>query len=583
VYGYNINTGYRGSIKDTVEIIYEKPKVNILTQAHLSWIKTAEDRLFNEVKFQEDFCLLDHNHNCIKPQSLIRLFDGTYSNIDTVFYDRNFSNINEVLYKASIYNETKDYLKLFLGKDSVINGNYSYTSITRSFLFIGWPLFTWSRRGTEKDIQNYLADTFKPKVENIRDFYLVERLDVYYLSKLLYQHDLVMQALTDIKLAIGSVLFIFLFMCFQTGSIVVTSLGVLSILSSFLLTNLVYRYVFHFIYFGFFHVIAIFLILGIGADDLFVFYDTWRLTGHTKYPSDAHRLSDCFRKAAKTTFVTSLTTAMAFLVSGLSPLLPVKTFGIFTGCLVVVNYAWVILYFPSIIIIHHTKTKNLWRRFHRFLLSICLAERLPHFDEADKHSPNTDTNSLSETNSARALIPGSSAESIALDSSPRKYVISNSKFLPNISCLSSPDHSSTPRMEKINVSREIQPEVSVTIDEGDRKEFDSESQVGPGSVLSWEKIQSETAREEYFRRKRSKPKKTFEERNKIIKFLRNTFFDFMTKRVVKIVFPILFLGVSIFFIHRATMIEPDTHQVTLLHEIYTLNCKQSSDTFYVKQ
>lgn len=560
IYGYQINTGYRGQIEDTVEVIYESPGINILTPQHLNLIKTAEERLFNEINFQKDFCLLDHNNYCIKPQSLIRLFDGTYSHVDSVFNDMNFSNINEVLYKASVYNETKDYLQLFLGKDSVVTGTGSYTTITRSFFFMGWPLYIlrsgkWGRRD---DLTDYLADTFKPAIENIRDFYLIDSFDVYYLSKVLYEHDLLEQALVDIKLAIGSVLFIFVFMCFQTGTVVVTFLGVLSIISSYLLTNLFYRYVFQFKYFGFFHVIAIFLILGIGADDLFVFYDTWRLTGRTKYPSDAHRLSDCYRKAAKTTFVTSLTTTMAFLVSGLSPLLPVKTFGIFTGCLVAVNYLWVIIYFPSIIIIHHTKTKNLWQLFHEFLLSIWFAETFQKFAEEN----TSDTNSVSETNSSKELLASSSHVNGDLPNSARKYDQPEVNVLPTVSQLSSP-RSSTPRVDvKKSHSRDIRAEVSVTLEEDSTKYYGFNSHVAPNTTLHWEKIQSDTAKEDYIRKKLAKPKKNFEERNRVVKFLRNTFFDFMTNRTVKITIPLLFLGVSIFFIHRATMIQPDTHQVT---------------------
>lgn len=164
----------------------------------------------------------------------------------------------------------------------MINRNQSSTAITRIFFPMGWPLemLTIGHYGKKIDLENFLVSTFKPEIEAIRDNLLVDHLGVYYLSKMLVEHDLIEQAITDLKLAIGSFLFIFLFMCFQTASVTVTFLGILSILSSFLLTNLIYRYVFQFIYFGFFHVIAIFLILGIGADDLFVFYDTWRLTGN---------------------------------------------------------------------------------------------------------------------------------------------------------------------------------------------------------------------------------------------------------------------------------------------------------------
>ena len=38
-----------------------------------------------------------------------------------------------------------------------------------------------------------------------------------------------------------------------------------------------------------------FIVLGIGADDIFVFCDTWKETGQFKYKSLAHRISDAYR------------------------------------------------------------------------------------------------------------------------------------------------------------------------------------------------------------------------------------------------------------------------------------------------
>ena len=84
-----------------------------------------------------------------------------------------------------------------------------------------------------------------------------------------------------------------------------------------------------------------------------VFNDYFFLVLDDEYPSLAHRLSDCYRRAAATMFVTSLTTMAAFLVSGLSPLLPVNSFGIFSGLLVAVNYISVIVFFPTVVIIYH--------------------------------------------------------------------------------------------------------------------------------------------------------------------------------------------------------------------------------------
>ena len=52
-------------------------------------------------------------------------------------------------------------------------------------------------------------------------------------------------------------------------------------------------------------------------------------------------------------FFTSFTTMMAFLVGGASPILPLSSFGIFTGILVAVNYISVIVFFPNVVLMHH--------------------------------------------------------------------------------------------------------------------------------------------------------------------------------------------------------------------------------------
>ncbi|ELU03862.1 hypothetical protein CAPTEDRAFT_209557 [Capitella teleta] len=111
--------------------------------------------------------------------------------------------------------------------------------------------------------------------------------------------------------------------------------------------------IFDFRYFGIFHVLGIFIILGIGADDLFVFYDNWKTTGFYQYPSLAHRLSDCYRKASLAMFFTSLTTGTAFIISAFSPFLAINSFGLFCGLLILVNYISVIVFFPSVVVMYH--------------------------------------------------------------------------------------------------------------------------------------------------------------------------------------------------------------------------------------
>jgi len=106
-------------------------------------------------------------------------------------------------------------------------------------------------------------------------------------------------------------------------------------------------------YLGIFHVLTVFIILGIGADDIFVFFDSWKETGHHEYKSLAHRMSNCYRKSSIAMLFTSITTAMAFIVSATSPFVVISSFGVFAGILVAVNYLSVIIFFPCVVVTYH--------------------------------------------------------------------------------------------------------------------------------------------------------------------------------------------------------------------------------------
>jgi predicted RND superfamily exporter protein len=178
-------------------------------------------------------------------------------------------------------------------------------------------------------------------------------MEFTYYSAILISPVIIGQVVKDMLLAVGSLLFIIIFMCFQTGSMFITFLTIVSIIAAFCTANLIYRIVFDYVYFGIFHVLAIFIILGIGADDVFVFMDTWKETGHHKDPTLGHRMSDAYRKAAMAMLFTSLTTAIAFIVSAASPFLAIGSFGLFSAILILVNYLSVILFLPCVVIIYH--------------------------------------------------------------------------------------------------------------------------------------------------------------------------------------------------------------------------------------
>merc|ERR1712151_729894 len=99
----------------------------------------------------------------------------------------------------------------------------------------------------------------------------------------------------------------------------------------FTLAFIMYRVVYG-SFFGTFHIMAIFLIVGIGVDDMFVFLDHFdaALSVDTRYEENLWaRLSWTWKHAAAAMGVTSATTAMSFVMNASSSFEGIRAFGIF--------------------------------------------------------------------------------------------------------------------------------------------------------------------------------------------------------------------------------------------------------------
>ena len=363
-----------------LELFYESQGGNVFTKENLLKIKENEDSLFNDPKYKSELCQMQTIASgqitvCKRPLSIIRFFDGSYKSIDATFEDPDFNNIVTVLTKAKNITLTSAILNFHIGRDAVIDQdrNMATSKYTRSLLYFGWPLKGYKstevrdfdqRERLNKEISDLYAErleeTYKDKLGD---------MNFYYFCFPLLLKAMESQVVYDMALAIASFVFIFLFMLIQTGSIWITSWGIFSIISSFNIANFIYRVVFDYKYFGIFHVLAIFIILGIGSDNIFVFMDTWKEHGRNHPNSDlASRLSVVLKTAGKATFITSLTTTIAFLSNVQSPLLAVSSFGLFSAILVAVNYCSCTLFLPTVIIFHEQRRKGrccFWPMYQR--------------------------------------------------------------------------------------------------------------------------------------------------------------------------------------------------------------------------
>ena len=125
-------------------------------------------------------------------------------------------------------------------------------------------------------------------------------------------------------------------------------------LISFQTTWFFYYVVFGLKYMGTLNFVSLFVIMGIGADDIFVFVDAWkqsRLQPPEVSGTVVGRLDWTYRRAAFTMLITSLTDACAFYSNVLNSMVVVRIFGVFMGTMVLVNFALVISYFPAVVVL----------------------------------------------------------------------------------------------------------------------------------------------------------------------------------------------------------------------------------------
>lgn len=121
---------------------------------------------------------------------------------------------------------------------------------------------------------------------------------------------------------------------------------------------IIYTYVFQITYLGVLNLIAIYIILGIGVDDLFVFCDQWKHHSHEKRFDQ--RLQKTFNVASKAMFTTSCTTFIAFVSNASSAFPAIRTFGLFAAFLVLVNFCAISFFFPAAFGVYFKFIRGKW-------------------------------------------------------------------------------------------------------------------------------------------------------------------------------------------------------------------------------
>lgn len=161
-----------------------------------------------------------------------------------------------------------------------------------------------------------------------------------------YKFDLFnRKILSEVIFPALAMIIVFLIMWFFLGSFILTFCGLLCVIYATALSYFLYTRVFKLDFFPFLNITTLVFLVGIGADDAFVYYGIWRQTRAANPNANIMQLTlKTLRYAAVSMFVTSLTTASAFFAGVSSTITPIRLFGIFAGTSILTNYVLMITY-----------------------------------------------------------------------------------------------------------------------------------------------------------------------------------------------------------------------------------------------
>ena len=262
-----------------------------------------------EMKFVDrdaykDVCVLSaqSNSTCV-PQymSVVHLFYNTYvSNYtDCPLLSQNqvdgvVSMLFDNAFNESVSEETRLAYSFFLSQDVDVSART--TTMTKSVLVLGSPLT--QDEDDDEELTGYNLDGpyqtfleavgkdwvdmfgFEDKFLNSKyrnNFVMNDRVSVKWLNEAILSVEFEYMVQTDMAMAGASIVFVMCWMWFHMKSFPLAMLGMYQIVMSIPIALFLYRYFFQIYYFQSLHQMVIFLVLGIGADDIFVFVDGWKM------------------------------------------------------------------------------------------------------------------------------------------------------------------------------------------------------------------------------------------------------------------------------------------------------------------
>ena len=413
---------------------------NLLTPGFVKEMLSVEKTFFESKKFAT-YCVANVSNTSVcsdaSAQSVINLFyvtkmvrDAKNETIATVTpitdpatgspYVDTQAGVNKRLAAVMANDATAVQTKLFF--DTGFDASNLKARYVQSFYFLGMPLDGYNNPADRNEKQRKSGDEFIVGVSGAlkERFGLKETfskssfqtaaiadtadgsMKVYWWSLPIQENEWLVLSDKDLGWTILSFIGVGCYIAYHTGSIVISATSMLMTVCSIFVAYFFFRVVFMVSFFQFINFLIIFVVLGIGADDVFVFMDAFHqsldeLRAEGKPATLPHRIRHTMYRALHAIFVTSFTTSAAFLATAMSPLIPLRSFGIFSALVIFSVFFINAVVLPPLTVLY---VRNLMGRswldsFKAFTCGLCATA--PYVDPAEKLPETTKEEEVDST------------------------------------------------------------------------------------------------------------------------------------------------------------------------------------------
>ena len=346
-----------------LDLFYQRlDGTNIFSADSLNEIRTIERQL-QAFQGYESFChrTYDTIHTdgaCTLPDSTVNIFFPTrVINGSRVEIEYNGKGV-----LTAIDHTLRAWARdgIFWYADRFFNARNLTSSYTRSQFRGGLPLHghsTCCPGGTLDHEQKKKSDDF---LRRLYDQFLIKINDGRTLVRVTWRESSVLTGYEvdqhlyfDALLSVGSLVFVSLFMFWYTTSAFLTTFAMLGILLSFPMAYFVFYVLVGIQKMMILNFVSLFLIMGIGADDVFVLFNAFEQSRAVlgTGASLQTRVKWAYEKAGAAMLITTTTTVGSFYANMFSTVRVIREFGLFMGTVTVFNFVNVMTLFPAAILV----------------------------------------------------------------------------------------------------------------------------------------------------------------------------------------------------------------------------------------